>query len=351
MVKKYIKDSRTIILAVIPCNQDIATQEILKLAKEVDPEGVRTMGVLTKPDLVPERAMQQMVCDLVQGRRQPLRLGYYVVKNRGSDDGDCSRAKREKQEINFFAKAPWVALTSTGKVGTGALKKALAKLLGGVTKREFKNVAKEIRKHLNDNIKENEGLGLARSDAASQRQYLGKISTDFQEIARCARQADYVRKVFSSHEEMKLVSEIRRLNDDFKDRCWTSGHTWEFEGTDAADVAHEWQDDDEPWFSDLGDILKHLDFKCSQPLDGNDLMNHIDEVYQTSRGSELGTVRNATEIRRYFALTTDAVQPSHPWRRLSTAVQKLGATGDPAHQSGNRRGPQVPNGDPQRALC
>ncbi|KKF97613.1 Interferon-induced GTP-binding protein Mx2 [Ceratocystis platani] len=51
IVTKYIKDKRTIILAVIPSNVDIATQEILSLAKEHDPQGERTLGILTKPDL------------------------------------------------------------------------------------------------------------------------------------------------------------------------------------------------------------------------------------------------------------------------------------------------------------
>lgn len=75
MVKTYMADRRTIILAVIPCNVDIATQEILKLAKLADPTGSRTMGVLTKPDLAFERAMQQNVIDLIQGKCQELKLG------------------------------------------------------------------------------------------------------------------------------------------------------------------------------------------------------------------------------------------------------------------------------------
>ncbi|KAL2876183.1 hypothetical protein SGCOL_008544 [Colletotrichum sp. CLE4] len=56
MVDRYIKDQRTIILAAIPCNVDIASQEALTLAKEIDSEGLRIMGVLTKPDLASERA-------------------------------------------------------------------------------------------------------------------------------------------------------------------------------------------------------------------------------------------------------------------------------------------------------
>ncbi|KAE9576324.1 hypothetical protein CGMCC3_g7655 [Colletotrichum fructicola] len=98
MVQSYMKSPRTIILAVVPCNVDIATQEILTMAQAFDPEGVRTMGVLTKPDLAIERAMQQIVCELVEGKRFPLRLGYCVVKNRGSDDNKLTLGERNSSK-------------------------------------------------------------------------------------------------------------------------------------------------------------------------------------------------------------------------------------------------------------
>ena len=66
MVINYMKNPRSVILAVIPANVDIATQEILKMAKKCDPEGERTLGVLTKPDLV-DRGAELRVVDLVQG--------------------------------------------------------------------------------------------------------------------------------------------------------------------------------------------------------------------------------------------------------------------------------------------
>ena len=53
----------------MPCNVDIATQEILKLTEAADPEGTRTIGVLTKPDLATETATCDAVMDLVLGRR------------------------------------------------------------------------------------------------------------------------------------------------------------------------------------------------------------------------------------------------------------------------------------------
>ena len=78
IMNRHIKDERTIILAVIPSNTDIATQEILSIAKDVDPKGLRTLGVLTKPDLI-DKGGEENVMSLVEGKRNPLRLGYYIV--------------------------------------------------------------------------------------------------------------------------------------------------------------------------------------------------------------------------------------------------------------------------------
>lgn len=78
------------ILAVIPCNVDIACNEILWLAAEADPAGVRMMGVLTKPDLLKESALKIIVLDLVNAQRNPLKLGYCVIQNRGAEDNASS---------------------------------------------------------------------------------------------------------------------------------------------------------------------------------------------------------------------------------------------------------------------
>ena len=44
MIKKYVKKEETIILAVVPANVDVETNEALQMAKEVDSKGERTLG-------------------------------------------------------------------------------------------------------------------------------------------------------------------------------------------------------------------------------------------------------------------------------------------------------------------
>ena len=70
MVNNYMKNPRSVILAVISANVDIATQEILKMAEKCDEEGQRTLGVLTKPDLV-DKGAEKGVVSLMEGKYLP----------------------------------------------------------------------------------------------------------------------------------------------------------------------------------------------------------------------------------------------------------------------------------------
>lgn len=89
MVLKHIQKTNSIILAVTPANTDLANSDGLKLAREVDPDGQRTIGVLTKVDLMDEGTD---VVDILAGRIIPLRLGYVPVVNRGQRDIDNKKA-------------------------------------------------------------------------------------------------------------------------------------------------------------------------------------------------------------------------------------------------------------------
>ncbi|KAN0099410.1 dynamin-1-like protein-like protein [Hyaloscypha variabilis] len=101
MVLKQISKPNAIILAVTGANTDLANSDGLKLAREVDPEGQRTIGVLTKVDLMDEGTD---VVDILAGRIIPLRLGYVPVVNRGQRDIDNKKAITAalENEKNFF---------------------------------------------------------------------------------------------------------------------------------------------------------------------------------------------------------------------------------------------------------
>jgi hypothetical protein len=85
---------------------------------------MRTLGVLTKPDLVTEKSAQAAVCSLVLGKKRPLTLGYYVVRCRGADDDDVINHVGAE---HMFLDAPWNSLPKD-RLGVFALKARLGEL-------------------------------------------------------------------------------------------------------------------------------------------------------------------------------------------------------------------------------
>ncbi|KAL2043257.1 hypothetical protein N7G274_004317 [Stereocaulon virgatum] len=102
MVYSYMKNPRSVMLTVVPANVDIATQEILEKANEVVPDGIRTLGVLTKPDLM-DKGAEKNVIDLVEGPKHQLKLGWHVLRNASQQELDKRVADRDDTERNFFA--------------------------------------------------------------------------------------------------------------------------------------------------------------------------------------------------------------------------------------------------------
>jgi dynamin 1-like protein len=79
MILEFVTHPSSIILALTAANTDLANSDALKLAREVDPHGERTVGVVTKVDLMDEGTD---ALDMLQGRIYPLKLGYIGVKCR-----------------------------------------------------------------------------------------------------------------------------------------------------------------------------------------------------------------------------------------------------------------------------
>jgi len=83
MLMQFITKETCLILAVTPANTDLATSDALNMAKQVDPEGLRTIGVLTKLDLMDEGTDAR---DVLENKLLPLRRGYVGVVNRSQKD-------------------------------------------------------------------------------------------------------------------------------------------------------------------------------------------------------------------------------------------------------------------------
>ena len=146
-----MRNPRSIILAVIPANVDIATQEILEMAEELDAQGERTLGVLTKPDLV-DKGAEPAVIAIIEGRSHALNLGWCIVRNPGQQAltnglSDASAHDRHATEKAFFRnEQPWCNV-SKDQVGIEALRIRLVEILAEMVKREFPRVCTDIIKY------------------------------------------------------------------------------------------------------------------------------------------------------------------------------------------------------------
>jgi replication fork clamp-binding protein CrfC len=83
MAARYVGDPRTIILCVVPANADMTNSDGLQMARQLDPKGVRTIGVITKIDIMDRGTNAKK---MIMNQEVPLRLGYIGVKNRAQED-------------------------------------------------------------------------------------------------------------------------------------------------------------------------------------------------------------------------------------------------------------------------
>ncbi|XP_028313599.1 dynamin-2-like isoform X8 [Gouania willdenowi] len=123
MILQFITKESCLILAVTPANSDLANSDALKIAKEVDPQGLRTVGVITKLDLMDEGTDAR---DILENKLLPLRRGYIGVVNRSQKDIDGKKDIRAAlaAERKFFLSHPGYRHIAE-RMGTSHLQKTL----------------------------------------------------------------------------------------------------------------------------------------------------------------------------------------------------------------------------------
>ena len=165
MVLKYISKPNAIILSVNAANTDLANSDGLKLAREVDPEGTRTIGVLTKVDLMDQGTD---VIDILAGRVIPLRYGYIPVINRGQKDIEKRKTIRAalEDEKRFFESHP--AYSSKAQYcGTPYLAKKLNSILLHHIRQTLPDIKAKIEVTLKKYVQELSNLGPETMDSSS----------------------------------------------------------------------------------------------------------------------------------------------------------------------------------------
>ncbi|KAM3529473.1 hypothetical protein MY4038_005394 [Beauveria bassiana] len=290
MVRKYLCNDQTVILAVLPCFVDFATQKILALAEEYDPNGERTLGILTKPDLLVEESGKNVVCSLVRGEQRPLNLGYHLVRSRGGDDK--GKAFSDEARDSEFKKKPWCTLPPD-RLGVVALRQRLQHLLGDLTDKTFPKLRSKARKLLRETQEQLANLGHSRQTMREQQLFLVSIASEFQRLVRAAVNADYSSSPVFDDDRFRLITNVLNATDDFKSDFTVYAHTYEF--LPSSEEASE----EESTTSEPRDDLERKPFELFPDLDGVIVRDRIEDVpkegimewlkhsYYRSRGSQL----------------------------------------------------------------
>lgn len=129
LVKEYINNSRTIILAVVSAKNDMANQIIVDYARKADQDNKRTLGIITKPDFLREGTENELSwIEIAQNKDVYLERGWHMLKNRGDNEMGFTFVERNEAETLFFSKGRYADLPRE-HVGIEALRERLSKLL------------------------------------------------------------------------------------------------------------------------------------------------------------------------------------------------------------------------------
>lgn len=152
LVISYIERPSCLILLTVACETDFENQGAHHLAKQYDPEGKRTVGVLTKPDRIPDGEEEQWV-KLIRNDVEPLVNNWYCVKQPSSNDlaqGMTWSEARTSEEAFFAGISPWCDLEDhlQSYLRTSRLTDRLSIILAELISKRLPEIQEELYKVL-----------------------------------------------------------------------------------------------------------------------------------------------------------------------------------------------------------
>jgi GTPase SAR1 family protein len=302
LAEHYMRQPRSIILAVVSANSNLAKQIVVEDARRYDPGRERTLGVITKPDLAGPNDEKKFI-QLTRGDESTnkLKLGWHVLRNRAEGKEHITNRERNLDEEAFFQSGPWSAIPANSR-GFRALREKLSELLLGHIRKTLPCLVKEIEANLSTRQRSLEKLGKPRSETDDLRSYLLEIADKFQRLARDGVEGrysdDFFGGLYDNCETRRLRALLRNLNRAFYATLLKKGVDrkieWE-EGERSAlyNTGPDWirNDDDPPSY--LRSFLSLFD-DCPQPItvDELTLCGELDVLAANNLGTEFPGLPN-----------------------------------------------------------
>jgi hypothetical protein len=295
VVQSYMREERSIILAVVSAKNDFANQIVLRLARAADPAGNRTLGVITKPDtLIAGSESEAMFLSLANNQDVEFRLGWHVLKNMDSEKGHWTLESRNKEERDFFSQGAWSDMPQS-IVGVDALRSRLSQLLLCQIASELPSLIDEIDSKRRECQNRLEKLGEPRTSETEQRFYLLHIGQSFQSLVRAAVDGTYNEPFFEAAQsaagyQKRLRAVVQNLSEAFAEEISQYGEYRQICSSHDEKPAPE------------GQLL----------VSREEYTNHIEHLLKKTRGRELPGTFNPMIVRELF------LEQCSPWERLTT---------------------------------
>lgn len=281
----YISQPRTICLAVISATNDYSNQKILDKVRKVDPEGDRTLGIITKPDLIPAGSGSETAyIELARNEDIHFKLGWHVLKNRKYEERDASLMERNFAEDTFFRTSNFKALPKEN-VGIEALRRRLSVLLFEHVKKELPKLRLDLETTLLSAEEQLSLLGSRRSTVSDCKAYLSELSQEYWSTCKSAVHGHYEGSYFHGEEisDFSLDSSstvcrtravVQELNSQFADDLRVSGHKYKIIKKDAPATGTE-------------QISKLVTDISPKRLNWDDAIEWVNKAMIRNRGQEL----------------------------------------------------------------
>jgi GTP-binding protein EngB required for normal cell division len=196
LVLSYMEQPRSIILAVVSAKSEFALQQITQRAREVDPEGHRTLGLITKPDTLDAGSeSERAYFELVQNKDVYFRLGWHAVQNRDFNMRHATNAQRDVAERHFFSSGVWASL-SPSQLGVDALRARLSRVLQKQIMTHLPQVLNDIQSGITECETTLNKLGASRESVGDQRRYLLHSSQAFTSLVKASIEGNYTDRSF-----------------------------------------------------------------------------------------------------------------------------------------------------------
>ena len=191
LVLSYMKKSRSIVLAIISAKSEINNQVETGIARDVDPNRSRTLGIITKPDTLHAGSeMEKAFFELAENKNICFELGWHVLKNRDYDSRDFTTEQRDKAEKEFFNARVWKSLPSA-HIGVKTLKAKLSDVLKDQIINELPGLIKDVGDAIQDYRSRLQRLGGSRDSLSAQRMHLLHVSQSFMHLTKAAVDGQY----------------------------------------------------------------------------------------------------------------------------------------------------------------